>query len=90
LDDAFGAASVDGIYWLPIETEVLSEIQIKHKDCQPFFFAIDLESDRIAIELLVRTQDRIRCACMAHATETQCLWLIRQLDAIFEKLGIKA
>lgn len=89
LDDAFGAAALDGIYWLPIATEVLSEIQIKHKDCQPFYFAIDLEPNRIAVELLVRTQNQIRCACMAHATETQCLWLIRQVDTIFERLGIK-
>ena len=89
LDDVFDAAAMDGIYWLPLATEVLSEIQIKHIDCQPFYFAIDLEPDRLAVELLVRTQNQIRCDCMAHATETQCLWLIRQLDAIFERLEIK-
>lgn len=89
LDDAFGAAALDGIYWLPIATEVLSDIQIKHIDCQPFYFAIDLEPDRIAVELLVRTQNQIRCACMAYATETQCLWLVRQLDTMFAGLGIK-
>ena len=89
LDDVFGAAALDDIYWLPIAFEVLSDIQIKHKDCQPFYFAIDLEPDRINVELLVRTQNQIRCTCMAHATEAQCLWLIRQLDTMFERLGIK-
>ena len=86
LDDTYGSAAIDGIYWLPVATEVLSDIQTKHKDCQPFYFVIDLESDRMSIELLVRTKTRVRCACMAYATESQCTWLIRQVDKIFEQL----
>ncbi len=90
LDDTYGAAAMDGIYWLPIAKEVLSDIQMKHKDCQPFYVAIDLEPDRIAVELLVRTQSRVRCGCMAYATESQFVWLIRQLNTMFEILGIKS
>ena len=86
LDDTYGSAAIDGIYWLPVAAEVLSDIQINHKDCQPFYFVIDLESDRITIELLVRTKNRVRCACMAYATESQCTWLIRQVDKMFEQL----
>ena len=88
LDETFGSGAVDGLYWLQIETEVLSELQSEHKECQPFYFAIDLEPERVVIELLVRTKNRVRCACMAYATETQCNWLMRQMDAIFSKLGI--
>ena len=88
LDDTFGSGAVDGLYWLRIATEVLSELQSEHKECQPFFFAIDLESDRVVIELLVRTKSRVRCACMSYATETQCNWLMRQMDAIFAELEI--
>jgi hypothetical protein len=34
--------SLGGIYRLPIAAEILSDIQIKHKHCQPSYFAIDL------------------------------------------------
>ena len=90
LDDTYGSAAIDGIYWLPVATEVLSDIQISHTKCRPFYFAIDLDSDRITIELLVRTKNRVSCACMAYATEKQCTWLIRQVDKIFAQLEIKS
>ena len=86
LNDNFRDAAIDRIYWLPIATQVLSDIQINHKDCQPFYFVIDLEFDRMSIELLVRTKNRVQCACMAYATEKQCIWLIRQVDKMFEQL----
>jgi hypothetical protein len=89
LDDTFGAGSIDGLYWLRMAKAVLSERQSEHKACQPFYLAIDLELNRVVIELLVRTKSRVRCACMAYATEKQCTWLMRQMDAIFAKLGIK-
>ena len=88
LDYTFGAGALDGLYWLQIAKDVFSDIQSEHKQCQPFYFAIDLGSDRVVVELLVRTKSRIRCACMAYATETQCTWLMRRMDAIFSELGI--
>ena len=45
-------------------------------------------ADRIVFELLVRTQNRVKCACMGYATEGQCTWLIRQMDEIFTQLEI--
>ncbi len=90
LDEAFGAGAIDGLYWLRIAENVFSDIQNDHEECQPFYFAIDLEPDRVMIELLVRTKNRVRCACMAYATEIQCAWLMRQMDEIFERLEIAA
>ena len=89
LDIQYDVSAIEGIYWLPIAPEVLSGIQIKHIDCQPFYFAIDLEPDRIIFELLVRTKSRVKCACIGYATENQCTWLIRQMDDIFAQLEIK-
>ena len=89
MDKNYGVCALEGIYWLPIAPEVLSDIQSKHKDCQPFYFAVDLEPDRIIFELLLRTKSRLKCACIAYATEGQCTWLIRQMDAIFAQLEIK-
>jgi hypothetical protein len=87
-DETYGFAEMGGIYWVPIATQVLTEIQHAHTECQPFYFAIDLEADRLALELLVRTKNRVRCVCIAYASINQRNWIMGAVDAIFEKLNI--
>ena len=88
LDATYGSVEVGGIYWVPLAVEVLTDIQREHTDCQPFYFAIDLEEKRLSLELLVRTKNRIRCTCIGYASREQRIWIIEVVDAIFEKLGI--
>ncbi len=90
LDENFRDSVFDGVYWIPLDQSILTDIQKEHTDCQPFYVAIELGPDRMSCELLVRTKTRMRCDCIRYATETQMNWLIQVLDAIFEKLGIKA
>lgn len=87
-DKSFGEASLKGIYWVPIDDEMLTQEQLAHTTCRPFYFILDLSPDRLCCELLVRTKNRIRCACMAYADEAQRNWLITAIDAVFEKLEI--
>jgi hypothetical protein len=88
LDEAYGPAEMGAIYWVPLDGEVLTEIQREHSDCQPFYFAIELEEDQLAIEMLVRTKNRIRCACIGYASNDQRIWIMDLVDAIFEALDI--
>ena len=88
LDKTYGPADMGDIYWLPLTVEVLTEIQLEHSDCQPFYFAIEMAEDRLSIEMLVRTKNRIRCACMGYASKEQQIWIMDVVDAIFEKLDI--
>lgn len=89
LDENLDASSVDGIYWIPLDQDILSNIQAEHIECQPFYFAINLEPTVMACELLVRSKNTIRCDCIGYATEKQRNWFILVVDAIFEKLEIK-
>jgi len=89
LKENYSASDVDGIYWIPLEEDILTEIQKEHTDCQPFYFAVDLEPNRIAFEMLIRTQKKMRCSCMGYATENQRDWLMGLADSIFDQLGIK-
>lgn len=89
LEENFLSSDVDGIYWIRLNQDILTEIQIAHADCRPFYFAVDLEPNLITFEMLIRTQNRMRCSCMGYATDTQRNWLIRLADAIFDELGIK-
>ena len=33
----FGDSCVDGLYWVPVDEAVLSEVQLAHDACAPFF-----------------------------------------------------
>lgn len=86
----YGPAALDGVYWVPMPASMLTPIQKAHQSCQPFYMAIVLESTRIIAELLVRTQQRIRCDCMGYATETQRNWFFESIDELLRELEIKA
>jgi hypothetical protein len=89
MDENFNSSNVGGIYWLQLDQNILTEVQKEHAECQPFYFAVDLEQNLMAFELLVRTKNRIRCNCMGYATEKQRNWLVGFADSIFDKLKIK-
>ena len=88
LSKHFEPSDIDGIYWVALDRTMLSEIQTNHAECGPFYFAIELDRSKMACELLVRTKNKIRCACISYADEKQRNWLIGKVDALFEQLGI--
>jgi len=89
LDKNYSSSIVEGIYWIPLDQSMLTELQAEHTECQPFYFAVDLEQNFMASELLIRTQNKMRCSCMSYADEKQRNWIIQFADAIFYRLEIK-
>jgi hypothetical protein len=85
----YGQPDLGGVYWVPIRPEHYSEMQAAHGDCQPFYFAVELQERWMACELLVRTRQRLRCDCIAYATQRQRDWLMRTIDGIIDELDIK-
>ena len=88
LDQRYGEAAMGAVYWLPLDPDVLAPIQSEHLECQPHVAAVELGETRLSMELLVRTRSRIRCKCIAYATQEQRNWLIRRVDDMLEQLGI--
>lgn len=88
LDANLAVAGFEGLYWLPLDKTVYGGVQTDHADCQPFYFALELTAERLACELLVRTNKRLKCECIRYATTDQICWLIRYVDAISDRLGI--
>jgi len=88
LDEHYGPAALGGIYWIPVAAEVLTDTQQEHRECRPHCVAVDLDQNRLACELLVRTQKRVRCNCIAYATERQFRWLVALIDHLFDRLNI--
>ena len=89
LEQFFGPADLGGIFWIPVKSEYFSETQTSHADCQPFYFAVELQEGVLACELLVRTRERVRCDCIAYATCAQRNWIIDVIDDIFVQLDIR-
>ena len=89
LDEHFEITPLGGIYWMALEKNILSFQQQEHENCQPHVFALMLENDSLAAELLVRVKTSIKCDCMGYATPEQREWLIGKMDLILEELGIQ-
>lgn len=89
LDENFGKSTIDDIYWIPLENEYLTPVQLLHTDCRPHCFAVVLEHHLVACEFLIRTKNRIRCDCIRYADERQQMRIIRFADGLFETLGIR-
>jgi hypothetical protein len=88
LDEHYGPAALEGIYWIPVAGELLTAVQQEHRECQPHYVAVDLDRNRMACELLVRTNKRVRCSCIGYATEKQFSWLVALIDDVFNRLKI--
>ena len=88
LDEHCGPCQVEGLYWIPIEDDLLDEVQAAHKECQPLCFAVELKQTAISFELLIRTRKRIRCDCIQYANTMQRESIIRFADTMFATLKI--
>ncbi|MBU0991630.1 MAG: hypothetical protein KJ737_03960 [Proteobacteria bacterium] len=88
LDENYGEAKIPGIYWIPVSSSLLNDIQLSHRECQPHYFAIEIESNRLSCELLIRTPKTLKCSCVAYASKKQRDWIIQFADSILEKLGV--
>lgn len=88
LADNLERSPIGDLYWLPLDDKILSEVQQAHTDCGPHMFALELSSQRLSCELLVRTRKRVTCPCIAYATDDQFLWLVRRVDRLFEAAGV--
>lgn len=88
LDAQLGPAEMGNIYWLPLDPSLYADLQAAHHECHPLCFALELNENSLSAEFLVRTKNRIRCDCIAHATCAQRDWLMAFMDSIFETLEI--
>jgi len=88
LDEHYGPSQMEGLYWLPLDDDLLDDVQAAHTDCQPFYFALELRPTAISFELLIRTRKRVRCDCIRYANAAQRESIVQLADAMFESLKI--
>jgi len=83
------AASLDGIWWVDLQEDLLSPEQFSHQDCQPFRFAMELGDDFVRFELLIRSRETMRCACIGYATRQQRDFILAFADRLVEDLALR-
>jgi hypothetical protein len=88
LDEHYGPSQMEGLYWLPLDDDLLDDVQAAHRGCQPFYFALELKPTAISLELLIRTRNRVRCDCIRYANTAQRESIVQLADTIFETLKI--
>lgn len=82
-------ASLEGIYWMNLPSDLYTETQREHSQCQPHYFAIHLTWNDVAFELLIRSRRVIRCSCIAYATPQQREYIIHFAERMLEELKLK-
>ena len=81
---------VEGVYWLEVPQDLLSAEQRGHDDCGPFYFAVELETEAVSFELLVRSQTNLHCSCIAYASSAQRDFVLRFIDKLLQVERIQA
>ncbi len=80
--------AIEGIYWIPLPEKFYSKVQNEHKDCQSFYFILNLEETFLISELLIRSKKSLKCDCIAFAEENQLLYILQFIDDVFKELEI--
>lgn len=82
-------AGLEGVYWLPIPTAMLTPIQQEHQaQCGPYCMALQVEANSVHLELLVRGQGRIHCDCVGFASSELREHMIAYLEGLLADLKI--
>ncbi len=79
-----------GIFWLVMPDDLYAQAQRGHRDCEPFYFAVDLDRNRLCFELLVRSTTNLHCTCIAYATPAQRQFVLDFIDHMLDEEQIRA
>ncbi|MDY0039708.1 MAG: hypothetical protein RBS57_05305 [Desulforhabdus sp.] len=89
LDERAEKTVFEEIYQLNLPEELYTEIQSAHRECQPFYFAISLTRNKLALEWLIRSRETLRCECIGYASPEQRDHIIHFADRMLDHLDIK-
>lgn len=96
LEEALSRSALPDVFWLELPSDLLSSVQQEHSQkCGPHRLAVVLEEDSIRLEysvrleLLVRAQENMRCACTGYASKAQRDFCLNFMDKLLEETGIK-
>jgi len=82
------SSRLDQIFLVGIPPDLLNSTQLEHTDCRPHFFSVELGNDWVRLELFVRGQKKINCACHGYCTAQQRDYVFNFAHQMIKRLGI--
>lgn len=84
-------AGMDGLYWLPLPPEAHSPLQSEHlSTCGPYALALEVETNCLRLEFLVRARNSLCCDCIHPASPEVAAQMQASLEALLACAGIAA
>jgi len=90
LNRSLKSGPMTGIYWLVLPDDLHAQAQQGHRECGPFYFAVDLGPKQLSVELLVRSATNLHCTCIAYATPVQRQFVLDFIDRMLDEEQIQA
>ena len=84
------SSPVGDVFWIEVPQDLLSTVQRDHEECGPYFFAVELETEAVSFELLVRSQKNLHCPCIDYASPAQRDFVLRFVDKMLQEEQIRA
>lgn len=89
LNDKGYAGGVEGIWYLPVPEDLLTDEQREHMaECGPYILALETGETWLKMELLVRARNKLRCSCLSYAASALRMRMIDFLDQFIRELDI--
>lgn len=89
LNEHAAASRLADIWWVDLPEDLLSPEQFEHQNCRPFRFAVEVGEDFVRFELLIRSEQTMRCACIDYATRQQRDFILAYADRLVEDLALR-
>jgi hypothetical protein len=94
LNEHATASSLADIWWVDLPEDLLSPEQFEHQQCRPFRFAVEVGEMQVGdsflrFELLIRSEQTMRCACLGYATRQQRDFILAYADRLVEELALR-
>ncbi len=78
-------SALPGVYWLPIPEAQQTTLQIEHtKECGPYVMALEVNTDNVRLEFLVRGKHALHCSCVGYASPELEQHMMRYIDGLLE------
>jgi hypothetical protein len=88
------ASSLADVWWVDLPEDLLSPEQFEHRQCRPYRVAVEVGEPEVGdgfvrFEMLIRSRETMRCACLGYATRPQRDFILSFADRLVEDLALR-
>ena len=82
-------SEIERLFWVEMPEDHLNEIQVRHRECHPHMFAVELGQGWIKAELFTRTLNDLNCPCNGYCTIRQMEYVFNFMEDMIGELDIR-